>query len=101
MIYETVRLHVDPARAAAFEAAVGRCADLFRNARGCRGVWLERLVTVQDQYQLRVGWDSYDDHMVHFRGSDAYRTWRERAGPFFTKDPELVHTRPIIELFGP
>lgn len=92
MIHENAHITIDPARAADFENAVSQCAPLFRAARGCRGMSLERQIEDPGQYVLRVVWDTVEDHMVHFRGSADFQKWRELAGPFFLAPPTVVHS---------
>jgi len=52
---------------------------------------LQRVVEQPGHYRLIVGWDSIDDHMVHFRASDAYGEWRALVGHFFSRSPEVYH----------
>ena len=91
MIIETAKLTIDPTKANAFETAVAGGASLFRTAKGCRAMRLEREIETPANYLLRVEWESIEDHMVHFRQSDAFQVWRSAAGPFFVAPPEVVH----------
>lgn len=91
MITEIAYITIDPAKAAAFEAAVAEAAPAFRNAEGCHGMAIERVVEDPAQYRLRVLWESVDHHMVTFRNSDAFQTWRGLAGPFFVEPPRVEH----------
>lgn len=91
MITEIAFITIDPARADAFEAAVASAASAFRAAEGCHGMTLERVVEDPTQYRLRVLWESVDHHMVTFRNSDGFQTWRGLAGPFFAAPPRIEH----------
>jgi quinol monooxygenase YgiN len=91
MVTEIASIEIDPDRAGAFENAVAACVPLFLAARGCRSVALARVVEDPAQYRLLVEWESIDDHMVHFRHSPAFQTWRETAGPFFVRSPKVEH----------
>lgn len=92
MIHEVASLRIDPADAAAFEAAVAACIPLFRDARGFRSFALARIIEDPARYELRIGWDTVEDHMGAFRGSPAFADWRARVGGYFTHPPEVVHT---------
>jgi quinol monooxygenase YgiN len=99
MITEIAVLTIDPARAADFEAAVAQAAPAFRGALGCHGMSLERVVEDPARYRLVVQWDSVDHHMVTFRNSPAFQTWRGLAGPFFTAPPAVEHSGLIARYF--
>jgi len=88
MIYENAHIEIDPAQAEQFEAAVSLCAPLFRAARGCTGMSLERQIENPAHYILRVQWETVEDHMVHFRNSAEFQRWRALAGPFFAMPPD-------------
>ena len=91
MVTEIAYITIDPARAAAFEAAVAQAAASFRAGEGCRSMRLERVIEDPAQYRLVVGWDSVDAHMVTFRNSEHFTRWRELAGPFFVQPPRVEH----------
>ncbi len=99
MIFEIARLTVDPAEAERFEAAVASCADLFRAAKGCRGMALEREIEDPSKYQLRVVWESVEDHMEGFRSSEAFQSWRAAVGGFFRAPPEVLHSATVGVFF--
>ncbi|MFC7047557.1 antibiotic biosynthesis monooxygenase family protein [Emcibacter nanhaiensis] len=92
MIQEIAQIKIDPARAADFEAAVANSAPVFKAAKGCRGMKLEKVIEDPACYRLLVTWETVEDHMVHFRDSDGFRTWRANAGPFFVDPPVVVHS---------
>lgn len=99
MIKEIARIDIDPAKAAAFEAAVAQAQPHFRAAPGCRSFALERAVDRPGHYLLVVGWDSIDAHMVDFRASDGFQAWRALVGPFFTATPDVFHIETAIDGF--
>ncbi len=91
MITEIANITIDPARAAAFEAAVAEAAPHFRTAEGCHAMRLERVVEDPALYRLVVSWASLEAHMVTFRNSPGFARWRELAGPFFVSPPVVEH----------
>ena len=95
-VTEIARLTIDPARAAAFEAAVAEAEPLFRADPGCTGFALQRVVEVAGVYHLVVGWTSVAAHNDVFRATPAFQAWRNLAGPFFTAPPEVVHVAAVI-----
>lgn len=99
MITEIAHITIDPAKAAAFEAAVAEAAPAFKSAEGCHGMSLERVIEDPTQYRLRVLWESVDHHMVLFRNSDNFQIWRGLASPFFTAPPQVEHSETTGRFF--
>jgi quinol monooxygenase YgiN len=99
MITEIAVLTIDPADAAAFEAAVAQAAPCFQNAAGCHGMALERVIEDPARYHLVVQWETVEHHMVTFRAAPAFQTWRGLAGPFFRSPPVVEHTRRVAHYF--
>ncbi|HEX7935296.1 MAG TPA: antibiotic biosynthesis monooxygenase family protein [Paraburkholderia sp.] len=92
MVFEMANIEILPGHAADFEAGVAQALPLFARAAGCHGAELHRVMESEDRYVLLVRWDSVDDHMVRFRQSPDFQTWRQLAGPHFAQSPEVVHT---------
>ena len=44
-----------------------------------------------DRYLLLVEWETLEDHMVGFRGSEAFVEWRSLIGPYFESPPVVDH----------
>jgi quinol monooxygenase YgiN len=99
MIHEIAEIEVIAGHEAAFEAAVAEAAPHFKSARGCRSFALDRSIEKPQHYRLVVGWDSVEDHMVHFRESTAFETWRSLAGPHFACLPQVEHVERAVDGF--
>ena len=99
MIHEIAEIEVIAGHEAAFEAAVSDAAPHFKGARGCRSFALDRSIERPQHYRLIVGWDSVEDHMVHFRESAAFQIWRILAGPHFANPPRVEHVERCIDGF--
>ena len=99
MITEIATLTIDRAKAADFEAAVAAAAPHFKNAEGCHGMSLEKVLETPGVYNLRVLWETVDHHMVTFRNGDNFQQWRALAGPFFTEPPKVVHGEAVGQYF--
>lgn len=97
VVYEMARITVIPGKEADFEAGVAKALPIFHQARGCRGVELQRSVEEPNQYILVVQWETVDDHMVHFRGSEGFEEWRRLVGPYFDKPPVVGHTQVVVK----
>lgn len=91
MVIERARLTIKPGQGAAFETIFPAASAIFERARGCSSVHFERVVETPDIYVLVVAWETIEDHMVHFRGSDDFTRWRDLAGPYFAQAPMVEH----------
>ena len=99
MISEIAEIEVIAGHEAAFEAAVAEAASHFKAARGCRSFALNRSIEHPRHYRLVVGWNSVDDHMVHFRESAGFQSWRALVGPHFASLPRVDHFTLVIDGF--
>jgi heme-degrading monooxygenase HmoA len=100
MILEFAQIDVNAGSEASFERAVAEAAPLFRAARGCQGLELQRCVEHPSRYFLVVQWDTLEDHTVHFRGSDAFGHWRQLAAPHFAAPPQVQHAEIVLSSRG-
>ncbi len=99
MITEIVEIGVKPGDEAAFEAAVAEAIPVFRRSKGCHGMELHRTIEKPSKYRLFVKWETLDDHLVHFRGSENFQEWRRLAGPHFASPPTVEHVSVAVAGF--
>lgn len=99
MIFEIAAIKVKQGQAEAFEAAAGEAVPLFKRAKGCRSMQLQRSIEHPDNYTLVVGWDTVDNHMVDFRNSDDFQEWRRLVGPHFDGAPVVHHVDTVLNGF--
>ena len=99
MIHEIAEIEVKASQDAAFEAAVVEAAPYFKAARGCRSFELNRSIENPQRYRLVVGWDTVEDHMLHFRESEGFQSWRSLVGPHFASPPQVEHVVTVIKGF--
>ncbi|MFY9639656.1 MAG: antibiotic biosynthesis monooxygenase family protein [Rhodomicrobium sp.] len=99
MIFEIAVIEVKAGEEAAFEAGVAKAVPLFQRAKGCHGLELQRSVEMPSKYRLIVKWETVDDHMVHFRGSEDFQEWRRLVGPHFVSAPVVEHTHTVLAGF--
>ncbi len=99
MIFEIAAIEVKAGEETAFEAGVAKAVPLFQRAKGCHGMELQRSFEQPSKYRLVVKWETVDDHMVHFRGSEDFQEWRKLAGPHFASAPVVEHTHSVLAGF--
>ena len=99
-VLEHAFISVDERDADAFEAAFAEAKKVIATSPGFRWVELHRGVERRGVRLLLVAWDSLDDHLVGFRGSDRFTRWRELIGPYFAADPDVEHFAPLVERFA-
>ncbi|ASR50210.1 antibiotic biosynthesis monooxygenase family protein [Blastomonas fulva] len=96
MIHEIATITIDPAQAAEFESAVGKAQPHFEAARGFISFTLQKSIENPGRYLLIVGWESVDAHMIDFRNSEGFQTWRTLVGKYFGSPPSVEHTQIVI-----
>jgi len=99
MVLEIAQIDIKPGLEAEFEAGVTKAAPIFKRARGCKGMELERSVEKPHRYRLFVKWDTVENHTVDFRGSEDFQEWRKLVGHCFAAAPEVEHTRQTVTGF--
>ena len=81
MVLEIAQIDVKPGLEAEFEAGVKKAAPLFKRAKGCKSLSLQRSVEKPGRYRLFIGWDTVENHTVDFRGSADFQEWPQARGP--------------------
>jgi heme-degrading monooxygenase HmoA len=99
MVLESAELLIKPGMEDEFEAGVRAAAPLFRRARGCAGMQLQRGIENPRAYRLLVRWETVEDHNVHFRGSEDFQEWRRLVGHCFDGAPSVSHLDAVFEGF--
>jgi heme-degrading monooxygenase HmoA len=95
MILEIAQIDIKPGLEAEFEANVAKALPLFKRAKGCKGVELQRSAEKPSRYRLFVRWETLENHTVDFRGSADFQEWRKLVGHCFAAAPEVEHTRKV------
>ncbi|WP_075790944.1 antibiotic biosynthesis monooxygenase family protein [Massilia putida] len=99
MVLESADILVKPGMEAVFEAGVAQAAPLFRRARGCLSMVLQRGIENRRAYRLLVRWESLEDHTVHFRSSEDFQAWRALVGHCFDGLPVVTHLETVVNAF--
>ncbi len=101
MVTEIAQIDVKPGMESEFEAGVAKAAPLFRRAKGCSGMVLQRSAEKPQRYRLFVNWGTIENHTVDFRGSADFAEWRKLVGHCFASPPEVEHVQEVVKGFYP
>ena len=99
MIMEIAQIDVKPGMEAEIETGVKNAAPLFKRAKGCTGMALQKSHEKPQRYRLFVKWDTLENHTVDFRGSADFQEWRKLVGHCFASPPDVEHVREVIHAF--
>ena len=99
MILEVVQFEIKPGLEVEFENNVKKAAPLFKRAKGCRALSLQRAVEKPGRYLGFVQWDTLEDHTVSFRGSPDFREFQKLIGHCFAGPPQIEHVREVVHGF--
>jgi heme-degrading monooxygenase HmoA len=97
MILEIAQIDVKPGTEAEFEAGVAKAAPLFKRAKGCGGMELQRSIENPTRYRLFVKWETVENHTKDFRESADFQEWRKLVGHCFAAPPAVEHTREVVK----
>lgn len=100
MIFEVATFDVKDGKEKAFERGVVQALPIFRRARGCQSVRLERVIETPSRYRLVVEWETVKDHVDHFRNSSDFQVWRSLVGHTFSNPPSVEHSTVVVNGFG-
>ena len=97
MILESAVLNVKPGESPRFEAAFATAQAIISSAQGYLSHELHRCVESPNRYLLLVRWRSIEDHTIGFRGSSAYRDWKELLHHFYDPFPIVEHYERVAD----
>ena len=99
MIMEIAQIDVKPGVEAEFETGVKNAAPLFKRAKGCTGMALQKSHEKPQRYRLFVKWDTLENHTVDFRSSADFQEWRKLVGHCFASPPDVEHVKEVVHAF--
>ena len=99
MILEIAQVEIKPGMEAEFEAGIGRAAEIFRVAAGCRSFDVRRSVEHPQRYRLLIEWETLEAHTKDFTGSQAWQDYRAIVSPCFASPPAVEHTERVLMAF--
>ena len=99
MVLEIAQIDIKPGMESEFEAGVKAAAPIFKRAKGCTSMQLQRSIEKPARYRLFVEWQTLENHTVDFRGSPDFQEWRKLVGHCFAAPPEVEHTNQAVAGF--
>ena len=99
MVLEIAQIDVKPGMEAEFESGVAKAAPVFRRAKGCSAMALQRSVEKPTRYRLFVTWETVENHTVDFRGSPDFAEWRKLVAHFAASPPDVEHVNEVVKGF--
>ena len=99
MILEIAQIEIKPGMEADFETGVKNAGPIFKRAKGCKGMTLQRSHEKPSQYQLFVQWETIENHTKDFRESADFQEWRKLVGHTFAAPPEVEHVKEVVKEF--
>ena len=99
MILEIAQIDVKAGTETEFEAGVKKALPIFKRAKGCRSLALQRSVEKPSRFRLFIQWDTLENHTVDFRSSADFQEWRKLVGHLFASPPEVEHVREVAKGF--
>jgi heme-degrading monooxygenase HmoA len=99
MVLEIAQIDVKPGMEDAFETGVREAAPLFKRAKGCTAMSLQRSAEKPQRYRLFVQWSTLENHTVDFRESADFQEWRKLVGHTFATPPEVEHVNEVVKGF--
>ena len=91
MIVESAILPIKQGEEMAFEAALRAALPLIEASKGFRKIEIRPCVEQKGRYLLLVWWDTVEDHIIGFRGSERYQKWREALHRFYDGPLTVLH----------
>lgn len=99
MVLEIAQIEVKPGMEAEFEAGVKQAVPIFRQAKGCHSMELQRSVEHPNRYRAMVEWETLEDSTVTFLNSAGLQEWRKLVGHCFERAPVVEHMRKTLKGF--
>jgi heme-degrading monooxygenase HmoA len=99
MILEIAQIDVKHGMETDFEAGVKSAVPVFKRAKGCKGLTLQRSHETPARYLLFVQWETLENHTVDFRESADIEEWRKLVRHCFASPPNVSHVREVVHGF--
>ena len=99
MILEIAQIDVKPGTENEFEAGVKKATPIFKRAKGCKSLTLQRSIEKPSRFRLFIQWETVENHTVDFRGSADFQEWRKLVGHCFASPPEVEHVSEVAKGF--
>lgn len=98
MYLEVADFVIHEGRGAEFDQAIERgVREVIAKAKGFKGFKVQKGVENPHRYLLMIYWETIENHMVDFRESAEFATWRSFVGPYFAEPPKMEHFTLLTE----
>src|SRR5215467_7219488 len=99
MILEIAQIDIKPGMESEFETGVKKAAPIFKRAKGCKFMTLQRSHEMPQRYRLFVQWETLENHTKDFRESPDFHEWRKLVGHCFSAPPNVEHVVEVMRGF--
>ena len=99
MILEIAQIDVKPGTESEFEAGVNKAVPIFKRAKGCKSLLVQRSIEKPSRFRLFIQWETVENHTVDFRGSADFQEWRKLVGHCFSTPPNVEHVTEVVRGF--
>ena len=96
-VWEVVQMTIPADRHDEFESVLRANLSLFKDAKGCQDVTLQRVVDKEDMLVLQVVWETLAHHTEIFVNSAAFTRFTGLVRPFFAAPPVIYHATTVID----
>lgn len=93
MIVEYIRYEISPTQHDQFIAAYRAAAEALDVSEHCRSYEISQGIEEQNNFIVRIGWDSVEGHEKGFRTSPQFMSFFAKVKPFFEQIREMKHYR--------
>jgi heme-degrading monooxygenase HmoA len=90
---------VKPGMENEFEAGVKNAGPIFKRAKGCKFMTLQRSHENPSRYRLSIQWETLENHTVDFCGSADFQEWRKLVAHCFASPPNVEHVTEVMRGF--
>ena len=99
MILEIAQIDSKPGMEKDFEGGVKAAGPIFKRAKGCKFMTLQRSHENPSRYRLFVQWETLENHTKDFRESADFQEWRKLVGHCFAAPPNVEHVTEVVRGF--
>ena len=97
MILEVVRWDIKPDMENEFEMAFLQAQKYLSGAKGYKSHQLRRCLEKTNRYVLLLNWETLEDHIESFRGSNEYQKYRSLIHQYYEPGAILEHYETVHE----
>jgi heme-degrading monooxygenase HmoA len=99
MILEIAQIDVKPGMENEFEAGIKKAAPIFKRAKGCKSITVQRSHEHPSRYRLFIQWETLENHTKDFRESADFQDYRKLVAHCFASPPNVEHVTEVVRGF--